>query len=315
LTGRSRFLVRRLAIVLVAMGLAGGSLERPDIDDSKLDAHLDDLRAQSQERLRLDQLRIQQIGDRLKLEGAPLCGKATGPLLGAAIARRHDFLYGHAKDAKDAVGLVDEVKVFAVSEGSPAASAGLQRGDLIVSIAGSRIHKTQEVFAELRDAPESEIEIGLVRDGNPLHVSLPYVESCGYGIFIRIDEGTRVRSHRNRTDIWVPTGLLQFALDDDEVAFSIAHQLGHQISGTAMSGDTEDEVEADRIALFMAARAGYDVSKAAAYWDRLAASEPGLIPDDGDQHTSMAKRAPEIRKTVAEIQQRIAERAGLDPNP
>ena len=83
-----------------------------------------------------------------------------------------------------------------------------------------------------------------------------------------------------------------------------------------------DEPPADHLGLFIAARAGFDVSKAPGFWDRLAAEEPWKIHSDvswgaGGRyrlwHTAMALRAPVIRATVEQIQGLMAAGALLDP--
>jgi serine protease Do len=71
-----------------------------------------------------------------------------------------------ARRLRDAVGLParEGVLVRGVQEGSPAARAGLERGDLIVSMGGRAIDSVESLFAALEEAPlEEPLTVGIVR--------------------------------------------------------------------------------------------------------------------------------------------------------
>lgn len=62
----------------------------------------------------------------------------------------------------------DGVKLAGVSNGSPAALAGLREGDIIVQFAGAKIHNLEDLAEQLRNTkPGDEVEI-VVRRGNEL---------------------------------------------------------------------------------------------------------------------------------------------------
>jgi hypothetical protein len=62
---------------------------------------------------------------------------------------------------------------------------------------------------------------------------------------------------------------------------------------------------ADTLALYMAARAGYDVSGAPAFWQRLAAQYPPSVANGYNAiHAPIAVRLPTIDKTVADIKRK-----------
>jgi predicted Zn-dependent protease len=102
----------------------------------------------------------------------------------------------------------------------------------------------------------------------------------------------------------IPTGLLRFVRDDDELAIAIAHQMGHQILGSFRN--IEDEPRADALGIAIAHRAAFDVAKAPAFWDRVAVDQFWQISADMDRnvpyvlHGAMSLRAPAIRRAVSE---------------
>jgi serine protease Do len=65
------------------------------------------------------------------------------------------------------------VIVERVEQGTPAAEAGLQQGDIITAIDGEQVKDTGDLFAALRNyQPGDSVELTVVRDGNEQTVSL-----------------------------------------------------------------------------------------------------------------------------------------------
>ena len=65
------------------------------------------------------------------------------------------------------------VEVHAVAADSPAASAGIQPGDLLVSLEGQAIDSMGDLVVELRDhEPGEHVDIGLLRDGEQVSVGV-----------------------------------------------------------------------------------------------------------------------------------------------
>ena len=54
--------------------------------------------------------------------------------------------------------------VTAVTDGSPAARAGLKAGDVITSVNGQRVESRADLQGAIGDAPTDKIELGIVRD-------------------------------------------------------------------------------------------------------------------------------------------------------
>jgi serine protease Do len=61
-------------------------------------------------------------------------------------------------------GAKDGVLVTAVTDGSPAAKAGLKAGDVITTVNGDRIGSREDLVRALRDTTNEDVKIGIVRD-------------------------------------------------------------------------------------------------------------------------------------------------------
>jgi serine protease Do len=85
---------------------------------------------------------------------------APSPRLGVAIAPDHV-----ARRLRRAVGLPDTngLLIQGVVEDSPAARAGIAKGDLIVAAAGQPIHSPDDLFDALKAAQGGAIELNLIR--------------------------------------------------------------------------------------------------------------------------------------------------------
>jgi serine protease Do len=94
--------------------------------------------------------------------------------LGVAIAPAHV-----ARRLRRAVGLPDAagVLVRSVSEASPAARAGIERGDLIVRAGEDEVDGVDALYRALDNvAPDSALELGVLRGADERQVSVTFDE-------------------------------------------------------------------------------------------------------------------------------------------
>jgi serine protease Do len=94
---------------------------------------------------------------------------AERPRLGVALAHPR-----HARRMRSAVGLPEQdgLLVRGVVDGSPAARAGLQRGDLLVTAGGRALGNVDDLFDAL-DAAGDTLTIGVVRGTEARDVEVP----------------------------------------------------------------------------------------------------------------------------------------------
>jgi len=96
---------------------------------------------------------------------------AQPPRLGVAIAPNHV-----ARRLRRAVGLpdADGLLIHDVAEDSPAARAGIARGDLIVAAAGHPLRTPDDLFDALKAAPGGTIELNLIRGTGELTTQVTF---------------------------------------------------------------------------------------------------------------------------------------------
>lgn len=80
---------------------------------------------------------------------------------------------------------------------------------------------------------------------------------------VAIEDSAIKNAQTNGDTILVTTSMIA-ALDDDELAFLIAHELAHSVNGdtSQLYNRPAFELAADRTGLFLMARAGYDIDAA-----------------------------------------------------
>ena len=279
------------------------SLDRPALDETRVDARNTQLQAEALERFRLDQQRIANVVYRLSLAGTSVCPEHVAPVVGAVVGRRQDFARSEKKQTQAAFDVNDEVTVFALAEDSPASRAGLLPGDRILAVNGSKVTRTKHVFDEVRKSRSGDPVLRIRRDKNVSEVTLPRTLGCSYGVLVWPGESISAGRHKNDKEIWASTGILRYVADDDELAIELSHQMGHNVLKSFRTAD--DEPRADELGLRIASLAGFDVSKAPAYWDRKSSVQFWLISSDMGPHNiphgGMSLRARAIRNTVAEL--------------
>lgn len=240
--------------------------------------------ANLQELANLDQ-RLVRVGRRLAAGGAELCtGYVSNP--GWTLADAEQYAPEHRDLATTALNLRRTPTIINVENGSAAAQAGARPGDALVAVNG------QAVAAEpLRRASRNrlgEVErnvpvraVRLLRNGGGVALTLQPERGCASHFLMGRAQGLRGVSSDGR-QVGISAEMLDYVSGDDELALVLAHELAHNIlghnkgvasfraSGEDRSGRSKKsrEAEADRWALYLMARAGYDVSVAPGFWRR-----------------------------------------------
>lgn len=220
--------------------------------------------------------------------------------------------------------------LLAVPPGSAAAAAGLRQGDLILSANGrwlSRGDGRREAAFEglannmrVLDAAMAKgpMSLAVRRDGREITLSIAPRRSCGYDVQLNPSDELNARADGRR--LFISTALAGFAQTDDELALILGHELAHHVLGhrewnetggggreanaPAVDGEGRSghpERQADRVGLFLAAKAGFDTSVAGPFWRRFGASNWRVrYPQLG--HDSAGARAVAVDAAHAEIE-------------
>ena len=134
------------------------------------------------------------------------------------------------------------------------------------------------------------------------------VTLCDYPAHVVFDPN--VNGHTDGKAVWITSALMRRADDDASLALITAHEMAHAISGHIQGRSSKAiELQADRMALVMMTRAGFDTESAAQFWTRDD-SPQNRTQQNSETHPS----APERRANFSRAQHNInaAQRAGQE---
>lgn len=275
----------------------------------------------------LDQ-RVARVAFRLLEANADLCPvvrESAGWALHAA-SQYSEQLRPHAEARFGLQG--DLPGVLAAPAGSPAAAAGLGDGDLILSVNGERLRpgpaRAEPSFeglasniAELdRALAAGPAQLTVRREGSERSLTVQPRRACGYEVQLNPSDELNARADGRR--LFISTALAGFTQTDDELAIVLGHELAHHVlrhrswddiggegrtanDSAAVTGAGTREQQADRVGLFLSARAGFDTSTGPAFWRRFGAYNwrvryPQL------RHESAEARARRLETVQTEIE-------------
>ena len=287
----------------------------------------------------LDQ-RVARVGYRLSEANAELCPavhNSAGWLLHAASQYSPEL----RPWAETRFGLDGDLPgLLAVPEGSAAEQAGLRRGDLLLRVNGEALTRGVTRRAAAYEGVEANIqkldlalaagtiEIAFRRDGNDHTATVTPQRACGYDV--QLDPSDELNARADGKRLFITTAMAGFTATDDELALVLGHELAHHVLGhrgwheaetrgrqtqtvPALAGTGGgSERQADRVGLYLAARAGFDTSIAPAFWRRFGAFDWRVrYPQWG--HPSAEARARALEEVQAEISARRASGQPLVP--
>jgi hypothetical protein len=282
----------------------------------------------------LDQ-RVARVAWRLSQANAELC-PVVRQSAGWALHAAGQYSPELRPVAESRFGLKGDLPgVLSAPEGSPAAAAGLGEGDLILSVNGAdlapgiegraaQFEGLQANIARLDAAlAQGPVRLKVRRGEQDRTVTVQPARACGYDVQLNPSDELNARADGRR--LFISTALAGFAETDDELAVILGHELAHNVlrhrrwSETGGEGRTvvgedcdprlcdgsDPERQADRVGLYLSARAGYRPDAAAPFWRRFGASNwrvryPQLA------HASAGVRARRLEAVQAEIEGKVA---------
>jgi hypothetical protein len=178
-------------------------------------------------------MRVERVALAVFRGGRALCGRQVAPTLGLAYANRESFNAALQPAADELLGFDEHLKVTRVVEGSPAARAGLQIGDVLMSVGGRLAPSgpgAVESFAGLvRALPAGggPVPLAVERAGVARQLSVTPELVCDFDVTVLASD--EINAYTNGRTIRVMSGLLGMVVNDDELALVLAHEVGHTV--------------------------------------------------------------------------------------
>lgn len=294
--------------------------------------------------------RLYRVTAPILVKNTELCKSNARNLLGFTAKNKYSYSIELASAAESFLGLDERLQVMGVLADSGAAKAGVRTGDKLIAIEGSPIpsglnaeRQAAAILLPLMNK-RSTVKLSVARGGTEIPLTVPLTRACAFGV--ELGNADHVNAYNDGRRVMLTRGMMKFVQSDTELAYVLAKELAHNslrhaykqnIAGTvnaiienlarvqpdlsAMAGSSgikampqDLDAEADRLALYMLARAGYDIDGAARFWQRLATQYPSSVLNGYTAiHPGTEHRISSIERTVAEIKARQASKRPLLP--
>jgi len=294
--------------------------------------------AETLTRMAAQQDRLYRIAAPLLIDNAQLCTKHARNLLGFTAKNRYTYPGQYNEAAWVVLNMGERLQVTNVLAGSGAARAGLLQNDVLIAAGGqplpqgpNALSQAGAVFGPIV-SKQANLPLSIERAGKPRDLTIPVTRACAFAI--ELGNADNINAYADGGRVMVTRGLIGFTQNDDELAYVVARTMAHNMLGhaatqrnaatigsiidnlTAINPDTSmligsggikampvaDDVAADRLAIYLLARAGYRIEGASSFWKRLAATYPVKILNGYTaNHPATAARVTAIDKAVAEV--------------
>jgi hypothetical protein len=291
--------------------------------------------------------RLYKVAAPLLIQNAELCKGQARNLLGFTAKNRWSYPGEYNEAAHVAFGMDERLQVTGVLAGSGAARAGLQTGDILLTAGGKPLPTGEQALTKAI-AIFSKVTVSLPmtveRHHTERQLTIPVTRACAFAI--ELGNADNVNAYADGSRVLVTRGMINFTQDDDELAFVLAKTMAHNMLGHAaaqrnngtigtvidnlksITPDTslligssgikampaEADAAADRLGIYLAARAGYDVKEAPAFWTRLAETYPASVLNGYTaNHPALPQRLTAIEKAIAEVKAKRSAKKPLVP--
>ncbi len=294
--------------------------------------------------------RLYRVAAPLLINNADLCKSQARNLLGFTAKNKYSYPGEFAEAAQTALGYGERLQVSGVLAGSGAAAGGLRTGDGLLTVEGKALPSGPNAEGQAAAilgplvAGRASLNMSIARGNATQALVVPVTRACAF----RVDLGNadNVNSYADGQRVLITRGMITFAQNDESIAYVLAKDMAHNILGhpvTQRSTGTlagiidnlnnvrpdvsvlvgsagikampqEMDAAADRLALYLLARGGYNIDNVAYFWQRLTAQYPATVLNSYTaNHPATLYRVAVINKTVAEIKAKRAAKRPLVP--
>ncbi|MEP3655957.1 MAG: M48 family metallopeptidase [Litorimonas sp.] len=238
--------------------------------------------------------RLARVAAPLRLKNAKLCPQ-TRRDPGFTIHRLEDYPKPIRPMAESLLGVKPSgIYVRAVRPNTSAAEARIEPGDKILAVNGNPIssEKLMNTYnrAVLRNGFDSVLSKVRIRTASGQEFLARIRPDTACDIPAKVVFSNDINGHTDGTDVLITSALMRSVPDDTNLALVIAHEMAHVIAGHIDKAPSQElELEADRMALVLMARAGYDIEAAVAYWDNTAHPHEGGSETESSHPSTQAR--------------------------
>lgn len=254
--------------------------------------------------------RLYRVAAPLLVHNAALCQKQSRLILGFRAKNAHSYPEPLQRIVRAGLGLNQQLRVIGVLPGSGAERAGLREGDVLLSAGGVPFpvgvkaeQDAATLLAPLVEA-KSNVQLSVQRSRQVVALDVPLTQACGFNV--ELGNADLVNAYGDGFRVLITRGLLQFVHSDTELAYVIAKEMAHNLLNHAarqnqqataggiidnlqrpqpelntMQGrsglrpySAQFEAAADRLSVYLLARAGFDIAPLPSFWQRLARQHP-----------------------------------------
>ena len=294
--------------------------------------------------------RLYRVAAPLLVNNTDLCKGNARNLLGFTAKNKYSFSDELSDAAQQLYGMDDRLQVMGVLSGSGAARAGIRIGDKLDTVEGKPVPPGPgaERQAATMLAPYivhgSSVRLTMLRNGVSIPVTVPFTRACAYSI--ELGNSDNVNAYNDGRRVLITRGMMNFAANDNELAYVLAKEMAHnslnhartqRTTGTAgaiidnlirvrpdmtaMAGTSglkpmpqTLDAAADTLALYMLARAGYNVDQAPRFWERMASQYPPSVLNSYTAiHPATAYRLSVMDKILLDVKAKQAQHQALLP--
>lgn len=320
----------------LVLGLAAGGCTTPASGGTHVQADNDDPAARLEALVALDR-RVAAVGYRLTTANVELCASRRD-VAGWTLHAASQYSDALRPVAEARFGLDGDLPgILAVAADSPAATAGLTAGDLLVRVNGIDLTRGEPAGPPSHDGlaanlvrldqalAEGPVTLDVRRGDTARTVIVRPVVACSS--FFQVDPSNEYNARADGKGVFISSTMAAYAATDEDLAMILGHELAHNVlqhhpspeplgepgdvpaTALAPGSPRTEERDADRVGLYLAVRAGFDMSGAPAFLRRFGADN-WRVRYAQIGHASAEARARALEQTHAEI---AAKRAAGQP--
>jgi hypothetical protein len=173
--------------------------------------------------------RVDTAAFRIRIANVADCGDRVAPHIGIYAATPQSLPRKYRSYAREALGLNwSRPTAISVVEGSPAAQAGIVKGDEITALNGALIPVTDTddwIARKLIRNGVKPIEVTVHRNGEDFTATVTPVMGCAIPVVYVAKEETNAFTDGEK--IVIQTGIVEVARTDAQLALIIGHELAH----------------------------------------------------------------------------------------